>query len=897
MALNISIRSGQFGDDQLTSDHFSSTTQYASFLVDSALTNGNAAVANIADLTALESTIQTAIDSDIDARLGSLVSILGAGITYDAANDTFAFGAINLTSSAAPVAPATLTDWTSVIEAIDTALKTAETDIATNAGNIATNTGNIATNTADIATNVGNIADLRGDVNATLGLTVANPSGITGFVGTNYLTAPSITSVKGAIEELDSALNTIEQTLLTADLGLQANIDTLESNVESRLGISDITDANAFKIGSSNYLQAATDVSNALTILDAAIESNATDIATNLASIGALDTRLTTAEGNISSNTTNIGNLQIELDATQTSLGFTNSTYTSGGTNHATTNNVTTDITALDTAITAVESAVSGLGDAFNYVNATSIDPQNVATAASSDPNATLATRTAWTAGNQFQDLSILTEKDTGDYYKVATSGWVSYDGTGANTVWVNQYDGVVWNSTSSVDKIDNTNSEVQVTGDLTITGSADSGFNISSATIDGKVATNASDITSLQTFTGEGTALDTTAVDLAAAINELLGEIVANDGDIAGLDTDLTALTGRVTTNEGDIATNATNIGTNAGNIATNTTNIGTNTTSIATNASDIASNDTDISALQANQLAIETSVGLPASGTKTDFDSGNPDPANNTYNITAGGSFKTAIEELDAAVQQSSTAPVDTGRLTVAPVSHQYADFARLNDVNDLQAYASKVYDANATNTSGTNTNGYGDLHEFRIPTVAGKQILVLGSLLANAPTPTVPANSGDSSHLNNNTYWSSVRVYKNGVRLIQRNSSATLQSADEYKVVAVINPANYPATYGDYDTSDEFVRYPIKYGAEVESSWRATVSSLTIGNTDPNAGDSHTLAGQTNTDDTSATAHPKSGAAHPNAGEVRYYKVEFGDVLNTQDIITVDYMGLKD
>jgi len=881
MALNISIRSGQFGDDQLTSDHFSSTTQYASFLVDSALTAGNnAAVANVDDLAALESTIQTAIDSDIDARLGSLATVLGAGITYDAANDTFAFGTITLTSSA----NATFTDWTSVIEAIDAALKTAETNISTNAGNI-------ATNTADIGINAGNITDLRGDVNATLGLTVADPSGITGFVGTNYLTAPAITSVKGAIEGLDSALNTIEQAMISADLGLQTNIDTLESNVESRLGIGDITDANAFKIGSSNYLQAATDVSNALTILDAAIDSNATDIATNLASIGALDTRLTTAEGNISSNTTNIGNLQTELNDTQTSLGFINSTYTSGGTNHATTNNVTTDITALDTAITAVESAVSGLGDAFNYVNATSIDPQNVATAASSDPNATLATRTAWTAGNQFQDLSILTEKDTGDYYKVATSGWVSYDGTGANTVWVNQYDGVVWNSTSSVDKIDNTNSEVQVTGDLTITGSADSGFNISSATIDGKVATNASDITSLQTFTGEGTALDTTAVDLAAAINELHGEIVANDGDIAGLDTDLTALTGRVTTNEGDIATNA-------GNIATNTTNIGTNTTNIATNASDIASNDTDISALQANQLAIETSVGLPASGTKADFDSGNTDPANNTFNITAGGSFKTAIEELDAAVQQSSTAPVDTGRLTVAPVSHQYADFARLNDVNDLQAYASKVYDANATNTTGSNTTGYGDLHEFQIPTVAGKkQILVLGSLLANAPTPTVPANSGNSSHLNNNTYWSSVRVYKNGVRLIQRNSSAILQSADEYKVVAVINPTNYPATYGDYDTSDEFVRYPIKYGAEVESSWRATVSSLTIGNTDPNAGDSHTLAGQTNTDDTSATAHTLSGTAHPNAGEVRYYKVEFGGVLNTQDIITVDYMGLKD
>jgi hypothetical protein len=137
----------------------------------------------------------------------------------------------------------------------------------------------------------------------------------------------------------------------------------------------------------------------------------------------------------------------------------------------------------------------------------------------------------------------------------------------------------------------------------------------------------------------------------------------------------------------------------------------------------------------------------------------------------------------------------------------------------------------------------------------------------------------------------------VYKNGVRLIQRNSSATLQSADEYKVVAVVNPVNYPATYGDYDTSDEFVRYPIKYGSKVESAWRAQVLSLTIGQTDTNAGDSHNLAGQTNTDVTPTTAHPLANTVHPNAGLIRYYKVEFGGVLNTQDIITVDYMGLKD
>ena len=926
MALQVQIRSSQFGDDQLTSGHFDSGHTYATFALDSNAGNGAAAAANLADIAAEISTLQSAFESAIDGTNASLAAILGAGIVYDSATDLFSFGTIALTSSTA-----TPNNWTAVITALDIAIKANATSISNEISRatgveanlqtqITANDGEIAQLQTDLTNEISDrtnadtalandIADLRGDVDATLGLTVADPSGIAGFAGTNYLTAATITSVFGAIEGLDSALDTIEQAMIASDQGLQANMDTLESNVESRLGISDIADASAFNLSSSAYLQSANDVSSALSILDAAIHSNDGDISGLVADLAQEITDRTNADAGLASD---IANLQTELNDTQTSLGFTNTAYSNSGTyiGQGATNTVKSDISALDTAVQANATSIANLGSAFNYVG-------TVAGAA----NATSAT-----------DLSALSETDTGDYYKVNAAGY--FEVANGTPFYANLNDGLVFNNAGGVDIIDNTNSDIQVSGQLTITGSADAGFNISSAVIDGKVATNEGDIASLQTFTGEGTALDTSAGDLAAAINELHGEIVTNDGDIAQLNTDLTALEGRVTINEGDITalqsglaqeiTDRTNADTalqgqitsNDGDISQLQTDLAAEVTRAtgAETALDarVTVNEGDISALQTNQHAIETSVGLPASGTKTDFDS---DGSGNVFNITAGGSLKDAIEELDASLEQSSTAPIDTGRLTVAPMSHQYANYQRLQNgstAGDLVAYSSKTIGASASSLTG-NGIGSGDLQEFHIPSTANSvnMILPIGSMIANAPTMSFDSTK---SHLINNMYWYTVRVYKNGIRMIQRNETASLQGSDEYKISEVKAPVgNFPTTWGDYDSDDQIVRFPIKIPSRVESQWRVAWlndqrsngvseyanngSAWAIGDTDPDARQPHPLAGQKNHDETVGGTHPLNGSNNPDADMTRYYKITFGNSLGDQDIITIDYMGLKD
>lgn len=150
----------------------------------------------------------------------------------------------------------------------------------------------------------------------------------------------------------------------------------------------------------------------------------------------------------------------------------------------------------LDTAVTNLQNSVSALGNAFNYVS-TVIGGADSA--------------------NAYQ-LNDLTQKDSGDYYKVATSGYFKV-GTGT-AFFANANDGLVWNTSNGVDIIDNTNSTVAGTTDfISVTGSPDTGYQL-----DLDLAFK-NRMTAAETKIGT-VALTTTAADLSAAVNEHDAEI-----------------------------------------------------------------------------------------------------------------------------------------------------------------------------------------------------------------------------------------------------------------------------------------------------------------------------------------------------------------------------------
>jgi len=130
-----------------------------------------------------------------------------------------------------------------------------------------------------------------------------------------------------------------------------------------------------------------------------------------------------------------------------------------------------------------VTTALSALGSVFNYVQ----------------------TLNGGTITSPY-DLSSLSQKDPGDYYKVAASG---YFVLGANPAFfANAGDGLVFNTASGIDKIDNTDSSVAGTTDeIAVTGSTDTGFTVSLAqtikdSITGKLsqASNLSDLNNVST-------------------------------------------------------------------------------------------------------------------------------------------------------------------------------------------------------------------------------------------------------------------------------------------------------------------------------------------------------------------------------------------------------------
>lgn len=129
---------------------------------------------------------------------------------------------------------------------------------------------------------------------------------------------------------------------------------------------------------------------------------------------------------------------------------------------------------------------------------------------------------------------------------------------------------------------------------------------------LDARLTTEEGNVDSLQTFTGEGTALDTAASDLAAAINEVHGDVDAEAARAtaaeATLTSDLAAEVSRATAAE---AANAADIATEASDRAAADTTLQNNIDAeAATRAADDATLQSNIDAEAATRAAADSAL-----------------------------------------------------------------------------------------------------------------------------------------------------------------------------------------------------------------------------------------------------------------------------------------------
>ena len=425
-----------------------------------------------------------------------------------------------------------------VTPALRTQISTNQANIATNTSDISTNTTNvgnnqsaIAVNTGDIATNATNNASTQSDLDAaelviaSLGsvafsddyndlLNLPTLGTAASTAATDYATAAQGVLAASALQSGDNISELVNDSgFITAAAIPVSSVNGTSGNVV--LDADDIDDATtSHKFATAAQLsQIATNTSDISTNTSdiasnvLSINSNASGISANSVSIGGLDSRLTTAEGNISSNDSDIST----LFGTTISLSSDISTNTS----NITTN--TNDIAALST--------VASSGD-YN-------DLSNLPTLGTAADNAETDFATA------AQGVLAASALQSGDNVSELVNDANYITSAGAPVQSVNSLTGVVVLDADDID-------------DTTTT------HKFASQTELDQIATNQTDIATNSTDIG------TNATNIATNTSNISSnstDIAANTSEITSNDTDIATNAANISSNDTDIAANVSAI------------------------------------------------------------------------------------------------------------------------------------------------------------------------------------------------------------------------------------------------------------------------------------------------------------------------------------------------
>ena len=317
-------------------------------------------------------------------------------------------------------------------------------------------------------------------------------------------------------------------------------------------------------------------------------------VVANAADISAVDTRVTTAEGTVSSQQTAISTLQTEMNATETSTA-SNTTAINGLTTRATNaegaiSTSSSAITALDTRLTTLDNSTNGTVGA----NATSTTNLNT--------RVTSAEGTITSQGSSIASLNSSLSGLTSTVGGNASSITANATALGALTTRVTSAEGTITTHSSDITSL-NTSVTAAASG-VSTNASAITALDTRVTSAEGTITSQSSSITSLTSTVGG----HTTSIGANATA------ITSNATAIGGLTTRVTSAENSITSQASDITTLTTNLSTANTSITASTTALGGLTTRVTAAEGTITTHTSAITSLEADMTATETAAAASA-------------------------------------------------------------------------------------------------------------------------------------------------------------------------------------------------------------------------------------------------------------------------------------------
>lgn len=561
--------------------------------LDVRITDAEGALTAVAtDITALETSI-----ADIESggvATSSAISALDSRVTAAEGNITAAASDISALETSLASTNSNVSANSSATSALDSRVTDAEGDITAQASDITALETALATTNGNVSANSSAITALDSRVTTAEGAITAQATDITALESAVSDAETDILANASAVSALDTRVVATESAV-SAHAGqitsLEAAIDDLTIDEWSSATTYAVNDmfkylGDFYRVIATQTPPNATPPNATYYEVDPDYSSLPSEVAANAAAIAALDTRVTVAEGTITSHsssitslTSSISDAEDDIDANASAISALDSRVdTAEGTISSHSSSITGLTSSLATTngnVTANAGAISALDSRVDTTEST------ISSHASSITG--LTTSLATTNGNVTANAAAVSALDT------------RVDATEAG---ISTHTSQITSLTSSLGTT-NTNVAANTSAINTLDTRLDEA--------EGDITAQASDITALQ-------------ISVTAAhddIDDAESAITANTGAISTLNTQVTAAQGAITTHTSQITTLTNNLTTAQGNIAANSSAVGALQTSVASQGGQITALgsrttilETEVDALQAADTATATVI-----------------------------------------------------------------------------------------------------------------------------------------------------------------------------------------------------------------------------------------------------------------------------------------------